>query len=250
MGPLISYMDTYGTVPPCWDLNRILPGSICLTAPCKAIGLGDISPYIALTQALYMVGTSNLGPWNFHWDGEIISRCLGLSKPSYQNTIAYPSSQFGIEPAFFFQGEVMSFLAPEICWLVLRHWGILALSRGRLWLGNVAMRNLQHRGDFSEGWTMPTPADAYNMSWPWYVSQQRSGYWPSNRWWCGWLINFGVTLIAGSSTDCEIRYQPTNSFGDCQGWHPAHSLIFRFSRTSIRTIIHRSCFHWVYQNAL
>ena len=25
-----------------------------------------ISPYIALTQALYMVGTSNLGSWNSH----------------------------------------------------------------------------------------------------------------------------------------------------------------------------------------
>ena len=32
----------------------------------EAIFCGDISPYIGLIQALYMLGTSNLGSWNSH----------------------------------------------------------------------------------------------------------------------------------------------------------------------------------------
>ena len=32
---------------------------------------GGISPYIGLTKALHMVGTSNLGSWNGHWHSDV-----------------------------------------------------------------------------------------------------------------------------------------------------------------------------------
>ena len=48
---------------------------------------GGIFPYIGLTYALYMVGTSNLGSWNGHWLVEI-DQCV-LVNP--ENTPIVPS---------------------------------------------------------------------------------------------------------------------------------------------------------------
>ena len=44
------------------------------TVPYKAIEIGGISPYMAPTLALYMVGTSKLGSWNGHWIYDIFRR--------------------------------------------------------------------------------------------------------------------------------------------------------------------------------
>ena len=54
---------------------------------------GGIFPYIGLTYALYMVGTSNLGSWNGHWSSPFIGLFLGQNAATRQTWSAIAQRQ-------------------------------------------------------------------------------------------------------------------------------------------------------------
>ena len=71
------------------------------------------------------------------------------------------------------------------------------------------------------------------------MSQQRSGFFRIQKGdveTSGWLI-------------CGLIHELPMALGIARDGIQ-HILMFRFPETRLRTIIHRSCFRWVYQNAL